>query len=149
MRAVVQRVSEASVTVDGAVVGQIGRGLCVLLSVGQDDVERDVTIMDGKLAGLRIFPDEAGRMNLAVDSVGGQLLVISQFTLHGDVRRGKRPSFMAAMEPVRAAAMVSAVCERLRARGLTVAEGVFAADMQVRLCNDGPVTILVDTTKTF
>ncbi len=149
MRAVVQRVSEASVTVQGAVVGAIGRGLCVLLSVGQDDQARDVQIMEGKLAGLRIFPDEAGRMNLAVDSVGGQLLVISQFTLHGDVRKGKRPSFMAAMEPEQAAAMVDEVCKRLRARGLTVAEGVFAADMQVRLCNDGPVTILVDTHKAF
>ncbi len=149
MRAVVQRVSEASVTVDGVVVGQIGPGLCVLLSVGQDDVERDVAIVEDKIAGLRIFPDDAQRMNLAVDSVGGQVLVISQFTLHGDVRRGKRPSFMAAMEPEKAAAMVSAVCQRLRARGLTVAEGVFAADMQVRLCNDGPVTILIDSKKAF
>jgi len=149
MRAVVQRVSEACVTVDGAVVGEIGRGLCVLLSVGQEDLDQDVAIMDKKLAGLRIFTDQDGRMNLDVSSVGGSMLVISQFTLHGDVRRGRRPSFLAAMEPKRAAQMVNAVCVRLRARGLSVAEGVFGADMQVRLCNDGPVTILVDTAKTF
>lgn len=149
MRAVVQRVIEASVTVDGAVVGAIGGGLCVLLSVGQDDDERDLDVMVGKIAGLRVFADEQGRMNLDVAAAGGELLVISQFTLHGDVRRGKRPSFTGAMAPGPAREVVDAFCQRLRERGLVVAEGVFAADMQVRLCNDGPVTILIDSKKTF
>ena len=149
MRAVVQRVIEASVTVQGAVVGAIGSGLCVLLSVGQDDDDRDLDVMVGKIAGLRVFADEQGRMNLDVSAAGGDVLVISQFTLHGDVRRGKRPSFISAMAPETARQMVDTVCQRLRDRGLVVAEGVFAADMQVRLCNDGPVTILIDSKKTF
>ena len=149
MRAVVQRVTGASVTVQDAVVGAIDRGLCVLLSVGQDDDERDLQIMVDKIAGLRIFADPEGRMNLDVAAAGGRVLVISQFTLHGDVRRGKRPSFAAAMAPEPASAMVDRVCARLRERGLSVAEGQFGADMQVRLCNDGPVTILIDSKKTF
>lgn len=149
MRAVVQRVREASVTVDHEVVGAIGRGLCVLLSVGQEDLDRDVAVMQDKIAGLRVFPDDQGRMNLSVADVGGEVLVISQFTLHGDVRRGKRPYFGGTMAPEPAAAMVERVCEGLRAAGLTVAQGRFAADMDVRLCNTGPVTILIDTHKVF
>lgn len=149
MRAVVQRVLEASVTVRGAVVGAIEHGLCVLLSVGQDDGERDLEIMVDKLAGLRVFPDMEGRMNLDVAAVNGALLVISQFTLHGDVRRGKRPSFTSAMDPEPASRMVDQVCDRLRGKGLLVQTGRFGADMKVRLCNDGPVTILIDSKKTF
>lgn len=149
MRAVVQRVSKASVTVEGCVVGAIGKGLCVLLSVGQDDAQADVKLMCNKLTGLRIFADEQGRMNLNVEQIGGQLLIISQFTLHGDVRRGKRPSFVKAMEPEPARAMVAQVCAEVRNLGLTVQEGQFGADMTVDLCNQGPVTILIDTKKRF
>ncbi len=154
MRAVVQRVSEASVAVDGQVVGAIGGagkpfGLCVLLSVGHDDGDADVTAMVDKLAGLRIFPDAGGRMNVDVVQTGGEVLLISQFTLHGDVRRGKRPAFITAMEPVEARRRVEQVAVGLRTAGLRVAEGVFAADMAVSLCNQGPVTILLDTKKVF
>jgi D-tyrosyl-tRNA(Tyr) deacylase len=149
MRAVVQRVSEATVTVDGCVVGAIDTGLCVLLSVGQHDDDNDVGVMSNKLAGLRVFADDQGRMNLNVAQVGGQMLVISQFTLHGDVRRGKRPSFVAAMEPERARAMVTQVCVEMRDLGLTIKEGQFGANMAVHLCNQGPVTILIDTKKRF
>lgn len=149
MRAVVQRVSEAAVRVGGQVVGQIGPGLCVLLSVGQDDGEADLAYIVDKVAGLRVFSDEAGKMNRAVGEVGGGLLLISQFTLHGDVRRGKRPSFTAAMEPVRAAQVVREAAARWQALGLHVEQGVFGADMQVGLVNDGPVTILLDSKKLF
>lgn len=149
MRAVVQRVSEASVSVSGDVVGAIEQGLCVLLSVGQDDLQADTTLMVDKLAGLRIFGDEAAKMNLDVRQIGGSVLLISQFTLHGDVRRGKRPAFTAAMEPIQAQRMVADVAAGLSAQGLRVAQGVFGADMRVRLCNEGPVTILIDSKKTF
>ncbi len=149
MRAVVQRVSEASVSVDGEVVGAIASGLCVLISVGGEDTASDREIMVRKLVGLRIFADDEGRMNLDVREIGGALLLVSQFTLHGDVRRGRRPSFLAAMEPKAAAFEVNQVALALRAEGLLVEEGRFGADMQVRLCNDGPVTILIDTQKAF
>ena len=149
MRAVIQRVTRATVEVAGSPVGAIERGLLVLLSVGKDDTDADTRLMVGKIAGLRIFCDEAERMNLDVGQAGGSVLLVSQFTLHGDARKGKRPSFMAAMAPDRAREMVDAAAVALRARGLTVAEGVFGADMQVTLCNDGPVTILIDTKKAF
>jgi D-tyrosyl-tRNA(Tyr) deacylase len=149
MRAVVQRVTEASVTVDGLVVGQIGRGLLVLISVGDDDDEGHVGPMAAKLAGLRVFPDEAGRMNRSVTDESLELLLVSQFTLHGDVRKGKRPSFVKAAPPKRARQLIDAVGEALRATGLRVEEGRFAADMRVALVGDGPVTILLDTHKRF
>lgn len=149
MRAVVQRVQSASVTVDDEVVGRIGRGLLVLLSAGSDDTAGDVVATVDKIAGLRIFPDAAGKMNLDVAAIDGEVLLVSQFTLHGDVRKGRRPSFMAAMEPTAAAAMVDDAAEQLRARGLPVAMGRFGADMQVALVNDGPVTILIDSKRAF
>lgn len=149
MRAVVQRVKAARVEVDGAVVGAIDRGLLALVSVGQDDEDADRALLVDKLAGLRIFADAAGKMNLDVRQAGGAILVVSQFTLHGDVRRGKRPSFTAAMAPEPAAAMVQRLCQGLQALGIGVAQGVFGADMQVHLINDGPVTILLDSKKLF
>ena len=149
MRAVVQRVTFATVEVAGVAVGQISNGLLVLLSVGQADGPADLGWLVDKVAGLRIFADSAGKMNLDVGQTGGAILVVSQFTLHGDVRRGKRPSFTAAMPPERAAPIVDEFAQSLRKRGLTVAQGVFAADMQVSSCNDGPVTILLDSSKLF
>lgn len=149
MRAVVQRVTSAQVQVAGQVVGAIERGLLVLLSAGQGDAPADAAWMVDKLAGLRIFPDAEGKMNLDVRQVSGAVLVVSQFTLHGDARRGKRPSFLAAMEPEEAARRIAIVVDGLRRCGLAVAEGAFGADMQVALINDGPVTILLDSQKTF
>ena len=145
MRAVVQRVLEASVTVDGQQVSRIGPGLLVLLGVGKADTEADVPWMAEKLSTLRIFEDAAGKMNLSLEDTHKQLIVVSQFTLYGDARKGRRPSFIDAMEPVRAKALYELVCEQLRARGLTVGTGVFAADMKVALINDGPVTLLLDS----
>ncbi len=149
MRAVVQRVSSARVEVGGERVGAIDAGLLVLLSAGGDDTDADVATAIDKIAGLRIFSDDAGKMNLDVGQIGGAVLLVSQFTLHGDVRKGRRPSFVAAMEPVRAAEMVEQVANGLAARGLLVEQGRFGADMQVTLCNDGPVTILIDTKRSF
>ncbi len=149
MRAVVQRVDRASVSVAGAEVGRIGRGLLVYLGVGKGDGEADVEYLAAKVAGLRIFPDEAHSMNRSVLEAGGEALVISQFTLHGDVRRGKRPSFDGAMEPAVAEALYEAFAARLAALGVPVARGVFGAMMQVESVNDGPVTILLDSTRLF
>jgi D-aminoacyl-tRNA deacylase len=145
MRAVVQRVLEASVTVEGEKVSQIGPGLLVLLGVGKGDTEAEVPWMVEKLATLRIFEDAAGKMNLSLEDTHKQLIVVSQFTLYGDARKGRRPSFIDAMEPAGAKALYERVCEGLRARGLAVGTGVFAADMKVALINDGPVTILLET----
>lgn len=149
MRAVVQRVRHASVEVEGRTVGAIAHGLAVLISVGQDDTEADAQYTVDKLAGLRIFADPQGKMNLDVGQIGGAVLLISQFTLHGDVRRGKRPAFTVSMAPGPAAAMIQQVARGLQVLGLPVEQGVFGADMQVSLCNDGPVTILLDSKKTF
>ncbi|ADO69425.1 D-aminoacyl-tRNA deacylase [Stigmatella aurantiaca] len=145
MRAVVQRVLEASVSVHGERVSQIGPGLLVLLGVGKGDSEADVPWMVEKLATLRIFEDSAGKMNLSLEDTHRQLIVVSQFTLYGDARKGRRPSFTEAMEPVTAKVLYERVCEGLRARGLTVGTGLFAADMKVALLNDGPVTLLLET----
>ena len=145
MLAVVQRVLEASVTVNGEKVSQIGPGLLVLLGVGKGDTEADVPWMVEKLATLRIFEDAAGKMNLSLEDTHKQLIVVSQFTLYGDARRGRRPSFTDALEPTAAKALYERVCEQLRARGLTVGTGIFAADMKVALVNDGPVTLLLDS----
>ena len=149
MRAVVQRVSSASVRVDGAVVGAIDRGLLVLLGVARTDTAADAPALAGRIAGLRIFGDDAGRMNLAVGDVGGGVLVVSQFTLLGDCRGGRRPSYVDAAPPEVANALYEAVVGALRAAGLPVGTGVFRAHMAVELVNDGPVTLLLDSTKAF
>jgi D-tyrosyl-tRNA(Tyr) deacylase len=149
MLAVVQRVSRASVTVEGKVTGAIERGLLVLLGVAQADGEADVTWMAQKVAGLRIFEDEAGKMNLDVAQVGGALLVVSQFTLLGDSRNGKRPAFTGAKEPGEADRLYQLFCTRCRELGLRVETGVFRAHMDVSLVNDGPVTLLLDSTRLF
>lgn len=149
MRAVVQRVSHAQVTVNGEVVGKIGRGLVVLLAVAHADTESDADYLADKAAGLRIFEDEAGKINLAAADVNASLLVVSQFTLYGDVRRGKRPSFDAAAPPQHARTLYEYFVERIRATGLVCETGRFQEMMQVELVNDGPVTILLDSSKTF
>ena len=144
MRALVQRVTRASVAVDGAVVGQIGPGLCVLVGVTHDDDEDVADKLAEKLWRLRIMADDEGRMDLGVADTTGELLVISQFTLYGDTRRGRRPSWGGAARPDQAEPLVDALVAALRARGATVATGVFGADMAVELVNDGPVTVLVE-----
>lgn len=149
MRAVVQRVSRAAVRVDGTVTGGIGRGLLVLVGVEKGDGPEDAAYIANKVAELRIFNDEEGKMNRAVTDVDGAVLLVSQFTLHGDCRRGRRPSFDAAEAPGRARALYEDVARRLRERGLTAGEGIFQAMMQVELVNDGPVTILLDSRRTF
>ncbi len=149
MRAVVQRVSRAQVAVDGEVVGEVGRGLLVLLGVTHTDNEADADYLAGKIAGLRVFEDENGKMNLDTAAVSGGILVVSQFTLYGDVRRGKRPSFDAAAAPERARQLYEYFVERIRDVGLPCQTGRFQEMMQVELVNDGPVTILLDSTKTF
>jgi D-aminoacyl-tRNA deacylase len=149
MRAVVQRVSEASASVDGREVGRVGRGLLVYLGVGAGDADADLEYLAQKIAGLRIFPDDAHAMNRSVVDGGGGALVVSQFTLYGDARRGKRPSFTDAMEPAAAEAMYERFAARLEQLGVPSARGVFGAMMHVRSVNDGPVTILLDSRKAF
>jgi D-aminoacyl-tRNA deacylase len=149
MRAVVQRVSRASVTVGNAVSGAIERGFLVLVGVAVDDDERDAAALAQKIAGLRVFNDAGGAMNLALDEVGGSVLVVSQFTLLGDVRKGRRPSFIDAARGEPAERLYELVAATLRETGLRVETGVFGAHMDVELVNDGPVTILLDTKRTF
>src|SRR5688500_12678692 len=150
MRAVVQRVSRASVTVDTRVTGAIERGLLVLLGAGAGDGAADLAYIVDKVVNLRIFPDDAGKMNRSVLEIGGGVLLISQFTLYGDARKGRRPAFVEALEPVAAERMYEDLVARVRAAGVApVATGVFRADMQVELVNDGPVTILLDSRKQF
>jgi D-tyrosyl-tRNA(Tyr) deacylase len=149
MRAVVQRVREAAVEVEGSVVSSIGRGLLVLLGVGRDDGPADVRYVAGKIRDLRVFDDEQGRMNRAVGEVGGAVLVVSQFTLYGDARKGRRPSFDQAAPPDLGRELYEAVAHELAAADLPVRTGVFGAVMQVRLVNDGPVTILLDSRRSF
>ena len=149
VRGVVQRVSEASVRVDGEVVGSIGPGLVVLVGVGGGDVETDADYLAEKILNLRVFPDEAGQMNRSVLDVSGGLLVVSQFTLLGDVRKGRRPSYSAAAPPEEANRLYEHLVSRLRPSGLKVATGVFRALMDVALVNQGPVTILLDSRKLF
>lgn len=132
-------------TVEGAVVGRIDRGLCVLVGVGKDDTDQDADALADKLVGLRIFEDDAGKMNRALPEVGGSLLCISQFTLFADTSRGRRPSFVGAMEPIEAQRLFERVCEAARARGVPVETGRFRAHMDVELVNDGPVTLWLDT----
>lgn len=149
MRAVVQRVDKADVTVDGQVTGSVQKGLLVLLGVAEGDTEKDLQYMVDKVTGLRIFEDDADKMNLSVKDVGGELLVVSQFTLCGDARKGKRPSFDKAAKPELANAYYEKFVEMCRAQGLHVETGVFRSHMLVGLVNNGPVTILLDSTKLF
>jgi D-tyrosyl-tRNA(Tyr) deacylase len=149
MRAVVQRVSEASVRVGGEVVGSIGAGLLVLLGVGREDAEADVEYLAEKVLNLRIFPDEAGQMNRSVLETGGGILAVSQFTLLGDARHGRRPGYTAAAAPEEANRLYDLFVAKLRPSGLRVETGVFRAMMDVALVNQGPVTILLDSRKAF
>ena len=145
MRALIQRVTEASVSIDDDVVGSIGTGLVVLLGVADGDTDADAQYLADKIANMRIFADEQGRFNLSSLDVGAELLVVSQFTLYADTRRGRRPDFTRAAAPDEANRLYEAACRMFRDKGLTVATGRFQAYMQVRLVNDGPVTILVDS----
>lgn len=150
MRAVVQRVSRASVTVEGRVTGAIGRGLMVLFGAGAGDGPTDLAYIVDKIANLRIFPDDAGKMNRSVLDIAGAVLLVSQFTLYGDARQGRRPAFTGALEPVAARALYEQALTALKTAGVQqVAAGEFAADMEVELVNDGPVTILLDSRKLF
>ena len=149
MRVVIQRVSEASVTVDQKTVGAIGQGLMVLLGVAQGDTSQEAKALAEKTAGLRIFEDDAGKMNRSVEEIGGSLLVVSQFTLLGDCRKGRRPGFTDAAPPELADQLYEEYVAALRSRGVNVATGVFRAEMQVALVNDGPVTMLLDSRKQF
>jgi D-aminoacyl-tRNA deacylase len=145
MRACIQRVSEASVTINGAIVGRIGRGLVVLLGVGQKDGPMEVEWLANKIVGLRIFEDDAGKMNRSLDEIGGAMLVVSQFTLYGDARRGRRPSFTDAAPPELAEWLYEAFVAKVRDAGIDVATGKFREHMLVSLVNDGPVTLWIDT----
>lgn len=145
MRAVVQRVTQASVTVEGSVVGEIGVGFLVLLGITHSDGENEAQYFARKIAGLRVFEDDAGKMNLALEDVGGSVLVVSQFTLYGDVRKGRRPSFTDAAAPQEAEVLYQRFCTLLSNEGLEVEQGTFQAHMQVALVNDGPVTLWLDT----
>lgn len=149
MRAVVQRVSRASVTVEGKTTGEISLGLLVLLGVTPADTRADADYLADKIAGLRIFEDSEGKMNLSVSAAGGAILAVSQFTLYGDARRGKRPSFDAAARPEQARELYDYFVTRIREQGLRCETGVFQAMMKVSLTNEGPVTILLDSTKAF
>jgi D-tyrosyl-tRNA(Tyr) deacylase len=147
MRVVIQRVTEASVKSEGELAGSIGKGLCVLVGVGQTDDEASAAQLADKVAKLRIFEDDAGKMNLSLLDVGGELLAVSQFTLYGDASKGRRPSFVLAMEPGRAEQLFEIFCNACRSLGLRVATGRFRTHMSVSLINDGPVTIWLDTNK--
>lgn len=149
MRAVVQRVTSSSVTVEGLVVGEIGAGFLVLLGVARDDGKQDADYLADKITNLRVFNDEHGKMNLSLIDRSGAMLVVSQFTLYGDTRRGRRPSYIDAAEPEKANALYEYFVARVRAQGVRVETGVFQAMMKVNLTNDGPVTILLDSRKTF
>jgi D-tyrosyl-tRNA(Tyr) deacylase len=149
MRAVIQRVSSARVSVDGQVVGEIGRGLVVLVAVGRDDEDTVPATMAAKIAKLRIFDDEQGKMNLSLGEVGGAVLAVSQFTLYGDTHGQRRPSFLGAASAEQGRAGYAKFVQELRGLGVRVETGVFQAHMAVELVNDGPVTILIDSTKLF
>lgn len=145
MRVILQRVSEASVKVDGEVIGSIGRGIVVLLGIGPKDSEKQVDWLAEKIATLRIFPDDAGKMNLSLIDIAGELLIISQFTLYGDCQKGRRPSFIAAAPPSVAEPLYEAVLRSCRLLGIKTEAGRFGADMKVSLTNDGPVTLILET----
>ena len=149
MRACVQRVSQASVTVDGEVVGEIERGLLVLLGVASEDTEDDSRLLADKICGLRVFEDADDKMNLSIEDIGGAMLVVSQFTLFGDCRKGRRPSFVQAAPPEQAEQLYETFVAGVGVRGIKVATGRFRAHMDVALVNDGPVTLLLDSKKLF
>ncbi len=149
MRIIVQRVKEASVRVDDRVVGSIDKGLLVFLGVGALDDEKDLDYMFNKVLGLRIFQDEDDKMNLSLEDIDGELLVVSQFTLYGDVRKGRRPSFTDSASPEMGEEFYEKFTEKCRESGVKVETGIFGADMKVDLTNDGPVTIMLDSKKTF
>jgi D-aminoacyl-tRNA deacylase len=149
MRAVLQRAGESMVEVEGKVLGKIERGLVVFLGIEKDDGENDCKYIADKIAGMRIFEDNQGKMNLSLEDVGGEILCISQFTLFGDCRKGRRPSFINAAAPEKANHLYQRICEILSARGLKVEMGRFQAMMKVKVDNDGPVTILLDSRKCF
>lgn len=149
MRAVVQKVTEADVTVEGQVAGAIGHGLVVLLGVEDGDEVQDAAYLAEKIVGLRIFEDEEDKMNLSLKEVGGSVLAVSQFTLLGDARKGRRPSFVKAARPEKAKALYAAFVEQVKTQGVPVSEGIFQTHMLVRIHNDGPVTILLDSNKLF
>jgi D-tyrosyl-tRNA(Tyr) deacylase len=149
VRAVVQRVSRAKVTVGGETAGEVGRGLLVLLGVGNEDTEADAVYLCDKIAGLRIFEDEEGKMNRSVENSGGSVMVVSQFTLYGDARRGKRPSFDGAAPPQKARRLYEFFVSRIRSLSLHCETGRFQEMMKVELVNEGPVTILLDSSKAF
>jgi D-tyrosyl-tRNA(Tyr) deacylase len=149
MKLVIQRVSEASVTVNGGEVARIGHGLLVLLGVGQEDNEEHASQLAQKLSRLRLFADAAGKMNLSILDAGGEVLVVSQFTLYGNCRKGNRPSFDEAAGPEKAMQLYECFTAQLRMNGLSVQTGIFRANMKVALVNDGPVTILLETDSTF
>ncbi|HPX03807.1 MAG TPA: D-aminoacyl-tRNA deacylase [Synergistaceae bacterium] len=145
MKALLQRVDRASVTVDGNVTGSIGRGLCVFLGVAVGDTEKDIAWLADKIVNLRIFDDESGKMNRSVIDEKGDILIVSQFTLCGDCRRGRRPSWSEAAEPAEANRMYERFVKEIESRGVVVATGVFQALMKVEICNDGPVTLMIDS----
>lgn len=145
MKAVLQRVTRAKVLVDGSVAGEIGSGLCVFLGVAPEDGESEAVWMAEKIVNLRVFEDAGGRMNRSLADEGGSMLVVSQFTLFGDCRKGRRPSFAGACEPVKANLLYESFMKAVSCRGVKVQRGIFQAFMQVELCNDGPVTLIVDT----
>ena len=149
MRCVIQRVKKASVEVGEEMVGRIGAGLLVFLGIGAHDQDKDVSWMAEKILGLRIFEDEEGKMNKSVQDVGGEILLVSQFTLYGDCRKGKRPSFSEAASPQTGKVIYEQMIDVLKASGLKMETGIFQAHMEVSLCNDGPVTMLLDSERTF
>jgi len=149
MRAVIQRVSRAKVEVAGGVTGEIDRGLLVYLGVGNEDTDKDAEFIAEKLVHLRIFADAKGKMNLSVGDVGGKILLVSQFTLYGDCRKGRRPGFDGAGEPEKAEGLYEHTVDSIRQRGIEVAMGIFAAHMEVTSVNDGPVTFILDSTRLF
>jgi len=149
MRAVVQRVSEAAVVVDGQEISRIGTGLLVLLGVETGDTEKEMAFLADKIINLRIFPDEAGKMNRSVSEIGGEILAVSQFTIVGDCRKGRRPSYSGASPPDRARDLCDLFNKEIRGRGIEVKTGEFQAMMKVSLINDGPVTLLLDSRKRF
>jgi len=149
MRAVIQRVKNAKVTVDNKIIGQIEHGIMLLLSVDENDNEKDLEYMSDKVINLRIFEDSDRKMNRSLIDVNGSILVVSQFTLHGDARKGRRPSFITAARPEKAIPIYENFIQNLKDQGIETQTGEFGADMEVQICNDGPVTILLDSKKTF
>src|SRR5512139_2144380 len=147
MRAVIQRVKSAQVSVDGRVSGKIGKGLLVLLGVGKGDGESDLSFLTSKIPELRIFEDTSGKFNLSLKEMNGEMLIVSQFTLYGDCRKGRRPSFTDAEEPAVAKTLYERLIQRLREQGIPIQTGEFQAKMEVHLVNDGPVTLLLDSRK--